>query len=70
MADTVRSREGDTLDLVLHRDRGLGVCSIGAVLTANPGLAALGAILPIGTAVIIPPAAADVPATRPLQIWD
>ncbi|WP_242415506.1 tail protein X [Sphingomonas panni] len=71
MADTVTARQGDTIDLILHRDRGLGPEAIGTVLAANPGLAALGAVLPVGTAIIIPDAAAAAPATRPLlQIWD
>ena len=71
MADTIRSRQGDTLDLILHRDRGLGPEALPVVLAANPGLAALGPVLPAGTAIRIPDAAATAPATRPLlQLWD
>lgn len=71
MPDTVHARQGDTIDLILHRDRGLGPEAIGTVLAANPGLAALSPVLPVGTAILIPDAAASAPATRPLlQLWD
>jgi len=71
MAENVlRARQGDTLDALLARERGLGIAAVPAVLTANPGLADLGIVLPLGTVVIVP---ADAPesATLPLvQLWD
>ena len=66
------SRSGDKLDLLLWRDAGLGPAEISRVCDANPGLADLGPILPLGTIVIVP-ATADASATRvrPLiQLWD
>lgn len=65
-------RSGDKLDLLLFREAGLGPGELTRVLDANPGLADLGPILPLGTIVIVP-ATADESATRvrPLiQLWD
>ncbi|SFR79818.1 tail protein X [Sphingomonas jatrophae] len=71
MADTLHAREGDALDGLLARERGLGPEDLGPVLAGNPGLAALGPLLPIGTPVSVP--AIVVPAARELpliQLWD
>lgn len=69
MAETVTARQGETLDALIWRTRALGPSNLGSVLTANPGLAALGAVLPIGTPVILP----DVPPTPVvrdiIQLW-
>jgi phage tail protein X len=70
MADTIRARAGDTLDGLLWRERGLGPEALPAVMAANRGIAGLGAVLPIGTGVTVPPAASTAPATRELvQLW-
>jgi phage tail protein X len=70
MADTVTARQGETLDALLWRARGFGPSNLGTVLAANPGLAAVGAVLPTGTPVILP----DVPPTPVvrdiIQLWD
>jgi phage tail protein X len=71
MADTLHAQQDDTLDLLLHRDCGLGPEAINAVLAANPGLAALGPVLPVGTPVLVPAVAIAAPATvKLLQLWD
>lgn len=66
------SRSGDKLDLLLWRDAGLGPAEISRVCDANPGLADLGAILPLGTIVIVPASAnISTPRALPLiQLWD
>lgn len=67
--DQVRARAGETLDALIWRVRGLGPDDLPAVMAANPGLAALGPVLPIGTAVTLPDAP---PATRQrdvVQLW-
>ncbi len=70
MADTVTARQGDTLDGLIWRDRGLGIEDCREVLAANPGLAALGATLPSGTVVTIPPISAPAPLVRDIvQLW-
>lgn len=67
----VASIAGDTLDALAWRARGLGPADLPAVLVANPGLAALGAVLPKGTIVDIPDTAAPAPALRDtLNLWD
>lgn len=65
---TVHARQGDTLDQLLHRHTGRTAGTTEATLAANPGLAALGPVLPIGTPVRITeapaPARADV-----IHLW-
>lgn len=52
-------QEGVTLDLLLWRIHGRkGQGLVEAALVANPGLAALGPVIPLGTAIVIP----DLPA--------
>ncbi|HEY0624678.1 tail protein X [Sphingomonas sp.] len=71
MADKLHARQGDTLDGLLFRERGLVAAALPAVLAANPGLARLGPILPLGTAVVVPPAAIEATATRDVvSLWD
>jgi phage tail protein X len=71
MAETLHAQQGDTLDLLLHRHCGLGPEAIDTVLAANPGLAALGPVLPVGTPVLVPGVAIGAPATvKLLQLWD
>lgn len=71
MADVITARQGDTLDGLLWRDRDLGIEDCATVLAANPGLAALGAILPAGTPVTIPTIAAPaLPVRAVVQLWD
>lgn len=68
--DRLTSIQGDTLDELLWRERGLGAEALGEVLAANPGLADLGATLPIGTAVLVPAIAAPaVPVRDIVQLW-
>lgn len=69
--DTVRSIAGDTLDALIWRARGLGPTDLPAVLAANPGLAALGPVLPKGTAVVLPDTSAPVSTVRDtINLWD
>lgn len=66
MAETITIRgEGITLDLLLWRRYGVrGQTLVEATLDLNPGLAALGPVLPLGTSVTIP----DLPpATQPMR---
>lgn len=70
MAAILSSQQGDTLDQLLWREAGLGADDIGRILTANPGIADVGAILPLGTRIIVP-ATPRTPRVRPLvQLWD
>lgn len=61
MPETITVRgEGITLDLLLWRRYGVrGRALVETALKANPGVADLGAILPLGTVVTLP----DLPTT-------
>lgn len=72
-ARRLTAKQGDKLDLLLWREAALGPADLTRVLDANPGLADLGAILPLGTVVIVPAAAQSPAAARALpltQLWD
>lgn len=63
--------QGDMLDQLLWRDASLGPSELTRVRDANPGLAELEPILPLGTVVIVP-ATTDATSTRTLpltQLW-
>jgi phage tail protein X len=52
--ETVFAQEGDTVCLIAYRRFGRTDGTTEAILDANPGLAALGPIVPAGTKIIIP----------------
>ena len=62
---TVHARQGDTLDLLLHRHTGRTAGTTEATLAANPGLAGRGPILPMGTLIELP----DVAPQPTTSIW-
>ena len=65
------AKASDKLDLLIWREAGLGPGELTRVLDANPGLADLGTVLPIGTVVIVPASQQD--STKPvlplIQLW-
>lgn len=64
-----RTVDGDVLDAICVKHYGAGKFDIGAVFAANPGLAALGPVLPSGVEINLP--AMSSPAVeRPTRIWD
>lgn len=66
----VLAHQGDTLDNLCWRHLGSS-SAVEQALESNPGLAALGPILPEGTAVTLPDAAPSANAGKPLlQLWD
>ncbi len=70
--NTVRTRQGDTLDALCWRYYGRTAGHVEAVLEANPGLAALGPILPVDTLVAMPAAGRTSLSTpsQTLHLWD
>lgn len=64
------SQSGETLDALLWRVIG-ATAALATVYAANPGLAALGPILPAGTEVTIPTAAEASPAPlrEDVKLW-
>lgn len=69
--DTTRAREGDTLDALIWRERGLGPADLPAVLAVNPGIAAYGPTLPKGHVVNLPAIAAPATSVRTdvVNLW-
>lgn len=66
----VIAQQGDTVDLICHRHLGRTAGTVELVLEANPGLAALGAVLPMGTAVELPDVAPAAAQEKLVQLWD
>ncbi|KZY95251.1 MULTISPECIES: tail protein X [unclassified Erythrobacter] len=67
----VLSIEGDTLDLICWRELGRTAGVVEAAVAANPGIADLGPVLPMGTPVVLPDVAIAAPGTRDIvQLWD
>lgn len=68
----VYALQHDTVDAICQRIYGRTAGYVEAVLEANPGLAALGAFLPMGTALTLPDAA-DINTgtdTTQINLWD
>lgn len=62
--------QGDSVDSLCYRHLGSSD-AVETVLDQNPGLAALGPILPMGTVVTLPDAGAPVAKkTNLIQLWD
>lgn len=68
-ADSIISVQGDTVDLICVRHYGYTANVTEKVLAANPGLAALGVKLPLGTKIILP-AIAPAPIKNTVKLWD
>lgn len=67
---TVRAQQGDTVDIICLRHLGYTANAVEAVYAANPGIAALGPVLPMGTAVVLPALTSRKPTTNTVQLWD
>lgn len=68
---TVLSRQGDTADIIAARCYDGDTTMTAAILAANPGLAALGPIIPAGTSVTLPArSAATATVTETVSLWD
>lgn len=69
---TVRAKQGDTLDLICWRVYGNKMISsniVEQVLQLNPGLADLGAVLPLGKALILPVLSETTAKQEVVQLW-
>jgi len=65
----VRSLQGDTVERICQRWYGSTSGTTETVLAANPQLAALGVILPVGTPVRLPERVTPA-ATTAVNLWD
>ncbi|NSY36886.1 tail protein X [Leisingera sp. ANG59] len=69
-AVSYRSKEGETADEIVWRHYGNQVAgALETVLQANPGLAALGPVLPLGTRIDLPEIDAPKEAEA-VRLWD
>lgn len=65
----VRAEQGDTVDSLCWRHLRSSV-PVEQVLDLNPGLAALGPLLPAGTLVTLPDETPRAAATQLIHLWD
>lgn len=66
----VLALQGDTVDAICHRHLGRTAGVVEDVLERNPGLAALGPVLPMGTPVELPDGVPAAAATNLVKLWD
>lgn len=66
----VIAQQGDTVDVLCHRHLGRTAGVTEAVLGSNPGLSAIGPVLPMGTAVELPDQLPAETNTNLIQLWD
>ena len=68
--DIVRTLQGDTVDMVARRHFGDESGFVELILSANPGLAERGLILPLGTEISLPEVAAAAEVVPVITLWD
>lgn len=69
-ATILSARQGDTVDALIYREVALGPEALASVFAANPGLAALGPLLPPGTTIAVPDTAPSAAALPLINLWD
>lgn len=67
--NTATTRDGDTVDQVLWRTLGRTSGVTEATLELNPGLAALGAVLPAGVLITLPAVTTPAPVRETVKLW-
>jgi phage tail protein X len=67
---SLRAQQGDTVDALCWRYYGRTAGVVEQVLDANPGLADLGPVLPNGTLINMPEAAAQAIQRQVVNLWD
>ncbi len=65
-----RSRDGDVLDAICQAHYGQQAGTVEAVLTANPGLAGQGPVLPAGIVIVLPSLPASDKTMQTIRLWD
>jgi phage tail protein X len=69
MSEVYVTRQGETVDLVCLAHYGRTSRVVEKVIEANPGLAALGVVLPLGTKIIMPLMPAKQSAKPLVSLW-
>lgn len=67
---TYRTRQGEVLDLICLRHYGDRPGMVERVLDQNPGLAAMGAIIPISTVITLPDLPQQTQPVATIKLWD
>ncbi|MBB4835475.1 tail protein X [Acinetobacter schindleri] len=70
MAKTINAYQNDTVDAICWREYGRSSGVVEKVLEANPGIAAFGPFLPMGTEVILPDLETPQQIKQTIQLWD
>jgi phage tail protein X len=73
MNATYETQPGDVLDAICHKHYGKTSGNIERVLEANPGLADLDVVLPLGTLIVLPDLPAEnesTPILETARLWD
>lgn len=70
MSDIYTTKQGETVDIACHAHYGRTAQVVEAVIEANPGLAAIGAVLPIGTKIVMPTFSTVATQPRLVSLWD
>ncbi|MBR7777363.1 tail protein X [Undibacterium rugosum] len=66
----VIAQQNDTLDLICWRHLGSTSGSVEQALKLNPGIADLGAVLPMGLSVILPAQPPKASTLTMINLWD
>lgn len=70
MSDVYTTRQGETVDLACLAHYGRTAQVVEVVIDANPGLAALGPVLPLGTKITMPDISLGKDQPRLVKLWD
>ena len=70
MAKTYTTRQGETVDIACLNHYGRTSVVVETVLAVNPGLAALGPLLPLGTEILMPDMPSVSAERRLTSLWD
>ncbi len=70
MPTIVVTKQGQTVDAICHEHYGRTAQVTETVLSANPGLAANGPVLPLGTRIVMPDIASRQAAPALPTLWD
>lgn len=70
MATIYTTRQGEFTDAICRRFYGDESGYVEAVLETNPGLAALGPVLPVMTKILLPDLPRAAPEQKIVNLWD
>lgn len=69
MTTTYRTSQDDTLDYICWKFYGQQSGAVERVLEANPGLAALGPVLPANATLVLPDLPKPATEVQPIRLW-